>query len=141
MVDLAFQEGYKEFTINGDASRTIRIKVSDLNLMQRITSLKKNLEEKEKMYKGISTSTNPENIEESVEKMYLIEREVRVEIDQVFDAPICDTVFGSMNCMSPVNGKPVVRGFLMALIPEIEKAWKSEEKKMKKYTKAVEQYD
>ncbi len=141
MADLSFKEGYKEFTINGDASRTIRIKTSDLNLMQRIVSLKNNLAEKEKMYKGISASVNPENIEESAQKLYMIEREVRAEIDEVFDAPICDTAFGNMNCMSPVDGQPVVRGFLIALISEIEKSLESETGKMKKYIKSVEKYE
>lgn len=140
MSNLSFNEGYKEFTINGDTSRVIRINTSDLNLMQRIVDLKKNLEEKEKMYKGISANTNPQNIEESAEQLYQIEKEVRAEVDAVFNSKICDIVFGNVNCMSPADGKPIIKGFLMALIPEIEKSIKAEAKKMDKYTKKAEKF-
>lgn len=140
MSNLSFNEGYKEFTINGDESRKIRINTSDLNLMKRIVDLKNGIKEKEKMYKGLSASTNPENVEKIAEELLIIEQEVRKEVDEVFNAPICDTVFGNLNCMSPAGGVPIVWGFLNALIPEIEKTLKSEKKKMEKYTEKVKEF-
>ncbi|MBQ7744939.1 MAG: hypothetical protein IJT85_05150, partial [Ruminococcus sp.] len=76
MSNLSFNEGYKEFTLNGDESRKIRINTSDLNLMKRIVDLKNGIKEKEKMYKGLSASANPENVEKIAEELLIIEQEV-----------------------------------------------------------------
>ena len=141
MPNLVFDRGYKEYTINGDDTKTIKIYTSDWNVLDRLSKVRDSIAGKVKELGDL-----PENsgFDETMEKLSSVEREVRAELDKAFGTPVCENVFGDMNCLSFAGGQPVVLNFLEAIIPEIRKGFEEEQKKadakLSKYTAAAKQY-
>lgn len=139
MRSLNFNTGIKEFDINGDKNRIIRIDTTDLNLGDRIETGRKELRKLAKKFETLTKTTN------SDDKMLKIiddyDKQVRQQIDYMFDSPVSDIAFGNTNCLSVSGGNMLFENFLNALLPEIEKDIKDEEKaskkRIEKYTSQV----
>ena len=138
ITNLSFDEGYKEFSVNGDESRIVRFRVTDLNLWDRIAKLQDSLTEKAEKYKKLLKTTK--NAKETAEQLAALDKEAKAEIDKAYDAPVSAPAFGAGHCLTPTNGSFIAINFIESTAPFIEKAYNSETKKINKYVKAAEKF-
>lgn len=125
-MNICFDEGFREFEING--GRTIRIKPGDFSLPKRMEALNE-------WAKSFEPGKTLDELEES-------DREARKQLDAVLGEGVSDIIFGDMNCMSYASGKPVFINFIEAFFPIIEAELNAEKEKsdanIKKYTSQVQ---
>ena len=113
MKNLNFDSGIREYAINGDESRVIRICVTDMNLGKRIADCENDVEQIAEKYGSIE---HPD-----MEQLFELDREVRAVVDKAFGAGVSETAFGTVNCCSPVGGgKLLFEGFVTALAAQIK---------------------
>lgn len=66
------------------------------------------------------------------------DKEMRDMIDSLFDAPVCENVFGTMNVYALADGLPAWCNLMLALMDEVDTGFAREQKAMnpriKKYT-------
>ncbi len=131
-MNLNFSDGLKEYTINNDTSRVIRINPSDIGIIKRLQAAQERIDNLKEVYS---------NVESTVEALAECDKELKSIIDDVFGSPVSDVVFGSANCLSPAGGACLYENFLNAVLPEIEKNVKAEQKaseeRIRKYTDKV----
>ncbi len=134
---LKFNDGFKEFAVNGDESRIVRFNPCDFGILKRITASQKRLEELEKKYKDAEASDTDELGKIAAE----CDREIREEINTVFGNDVCTPAFGTVNCLSLAGGQPLYANLIDALLPIVEssldKETKQSKKRIAKYTNAV----
>ena len=111
MTDISFSIGtFKEYRLNG--KETIRINVSDPNIIDRIYAFGAKVEKLQEKYGDVFT---PENVGP-------IDKEIRALIDETINCPgACDKAFGKVSCLSVVDGQPIYMGFLHALTEQLKK--------------------
>lgn len=138
MQSINFNNGTREFAINGDENNVIRVNITDINLMARMKEAMKSCEDAMERYAQIS-EPQPEQLSQA-------DQEIRAVIDKAFAADVSSHAFGQTNCISPVgSGKPICIEFLEAFMPIITGEIKSAmaaanvtlEDKTDKYTKPV----
>ena len=113
MKNLNFESGIKEYAVNGDESRVIRICVTDMNLPKRIADLESEVDRLHAKYSGIGAP--------DAQQLYELDREVRTIIDKAFGRGVSDAAFGTVNCCSPVGGgRLLFMGFIEALSAQIK---------------------
>lgn len=126
MNNICFDDGYREYVVNG--GRTIRIRPGDFSLPKRFDAMIKWARE----YKPGNT----------LDELSAADREARKQLDAVLGEGVSDAVFGDMNCMSYANGQPVFFNFLEAFLPIVEAELAAEKEKsdanVKKYTSQVQ---
>lgn len=136
---IKFDTGFKEYVINDDENKKIRINVSDINILKRLEEVQKRIEEKTEKHKDNDKQLTTEEFLE-------LDKIVREEINYAFGNDICTTAFGGMNAMSPVsNGKFLFEVFLESLIPVLQEDMKAAvqaqnihlEDKMEQYVSAA----
>lgn len=134
---LKFNDGFKEFAVNGDESRIVRFNPCDFGILERISVSQKRLEELEKKYKDAEASDTDELGKIAAE----CDREIREEINTVFGNDVCTPAFGTASCLSLAGGQPLYANFIDALLPivksSIDKETKQSKKRIAKYTNAV----
>ena len=139
MRSLKFNTGIKEFDINGDKNKIIRIDTTDINLGQRIEKAQKELKKIAKKYEIVIKSGKLE--EKPFEVMTEYDQLVREQIDYMFDSPVSEIAFGNTNSLSVCGGNPLFENFLNAILPEIEndinEEQKNSAKRIEKYTSQV----
>ena len=110
MTNISFSTGtYKEYTLNG--TETIRVNVSDPGMIDRLKNCGAKCDELSKKYENIT--------EDNLGEM---DREIRALVDDALGCPgACDKAFGTTSCLAIANGKPIVVGFLEALLPQLQK--------------------
>lgn len=141
-----FDEGYKTYEINGDPERVIRIDTSDYGLMERFRQAEKNLNTIAQKYQNLIFAPNdsPEDkTEAAISTMTEFDREIKQEIDRIFNSSVSEVVFGNASSLSTRNGVPLYERFMNAVIPiikaDLEAEEKKSEKRIRKYTAQVQQ--
>lgn len=138
MRNLNINNGIREFTINGDENKVLRVNTSDLNLAKRAKKAQKELSLIADECMNIDENMS---IDESIAKLDALDTKVKNTVDYIFNSNASDIVFGEMSSVSICDGQPVFQNFLDAIIPEIEKDTQAEIKKsqrnIKKYTSQV----
>lgn len=113
MKQIQFDSGIREYGINGDDSRVIRIMISDMNLGKRIADLESRVSELADKYRAVQ--------DPDAEQLAALDRDVRSIINEAFNSDICTPAFGATNCCSPVaGGKMLFEGFLAALTEQVK---------------------
>lgn len=113
MQSINFSTGIKEYAVNGDENNVIRINVSDLNISKRYQEASEKIEKLAEKYKNVSKPT-PEQLAEA-------DKEVRTQLNYVFDSDVCTPAFGNTNCFSPVaDGHFLFEAFMEAFLPLIQ---------------------
>lgn len=131
-MNLSFNDGLKEYIINNDPDRVIRINPADVGILKRLQAAQTDIDALRDKYS---------NADNTADALAECDRALRDIIDNVFGAKIADTVFGSTNCLSIAGGASVYENFLNAIVPEIESTVKAESeasaKRVKQYTDKV----
>lgn len=138
MDSLNFDTGYKEYAINGDESKVIRISTTDIALYDRTKKAMKNIERLSEDYRKTEAKTS----DQANELFVKADRDIKEQINSIFGYDVSSVVFGISNCMSVTkNGYMLFENFLNVVIPVIEKDMKEavdkQNKRIQKYTSQV----
>ena len=144
MKDLSFDEGYKEFSINGDENRVIRFNPSDMAIIKRLEEAKNKISESMAIKDDIELDNEgkPINSLENYSKVIShIDNVIKEQINYIFDSDVANVVFGNQSPLANIKGKPLYERFMESVMPEIKKAVEEEakesRKRVAKYTKVV----
>lgn len=145
MGSLNFDEGYKEYDINGDKSRVIRFNPSDLGMINRIKDAYNDIDKAAEKSGDIELDSNGDaisNLNGEAERLEVFKAEICKAIDGIFNSNICEIAFGNQNPLSPVgNGMPLWESFLRSVLKEVEKEtgarMELSRKKIQKYKNQV----
>lgn len=141
-MNINFDDGIEEITINNDKNRVLRVNVRDIGILDRVQHVADNFQNQiktlgeELTITGDGEATVPE-IAETVRK---INDEMRKEFDSIFYDGASEIVFGNQNPLSMSNGNTIFNNFMTAFAeyikPFIEKETKKMQKNIEKYRKA-----
>ncbi len=128
---ISFEEGYKEFSINGDEKRVIRFNPNDFGILTRMQSTLSDFNELEKKLKE-------SNEDDFVGILKDTEITIYKKMDEIFNADVHDIIFNHQSPIALVGGEFLFMRVINAIIPimekEINKEQKKAEERMAKYT-------
>lgn len=139
MHNLNFDEGYKEFTINGDKNRVIRFNPSDIAFVERFNESVKNITKYQDKLKEIELNPDgtaqegAENYKHTAELVADSRKFINEQIDYIFGSDVSEKVFGVQSPLSSVGGKFLFERFLECVTPLMGNAMKEETKAQKKH--------
>lgn len=134
MKELVFDIGLVPFNINGVCE--VHFNPTDSEFVKRLFDAFDALDKKQDAYKAeVEKIANKKEVFEIARQR---DQEMRGIIDSIFEAPVCEAVFGSMNVYALANGLPVWCNLMLAVMDEIDTAFAREQKatdaRVKKYT-------
>lgn len=134
MPDIKFSTGLVTYSINGACD--VSFNPTDSAFVERLFSTFYELDKKQDEYKA--------EIDELTDKKQIFEiarardTEMRRMVDGVFDAPVCDALFGKMNVYAMADGLPVWCNLMLSVMDEIDTSFAREQKqtnaRIAKYT-------
>ena len=139
MASIKVSTGLKVYDIedeNGNVRGQISFNPSDLGFYDRATQF----------YDDMQTMVDSIENDDSIvgmQKVSAADKMMKEKLNQLFDDENASkVVFGNQNCFNTLNGVSFVERFLNAFMPiikkEFEKEQKNSQKRVEKYTKAVE---
>ena len=128
---LNFQTGKKTYTVNEGCE--ISFDPTDIRFVNGLFDLFEKLEKQQ--------SEQPQNPENAFAYAAQRDRELRAQIDALFEEPVCEKIFGRTNVLSPAGGLPVAMNFLLALIDEVDAAAENETKPSAKVDAYIRKYE
>lgn len=135
--DVIFEEGYKEFTINGDPTRVIKFNPSDISIIERAQKVRKEISEEVKSLDNLKIE-DEEELANAVNKVNEI---VKEKINYIFGSDVSDIAFGLQSPIASANGVTLAERFISAVLPIIQKEIEEEDKKSKaRISKYTERY-
>ena len=126
MTELRFETGLVTFSLNGAADVTFN--PTDPAFVERLYNVFESLDKKQDEYdkEKREGKTNREMFDYARK----IDSEMRSMVDEVFDAPICEPVFGTMNVYAMADGMPVWANMMFAILDVVNKNMEDEGKKI-----------
>lgn len=138
-----FDDGIKEYTINGDENRKLKINMNDIGLIDRIERSIRMMQKEVQDIKDVELSPDgTAELEEYAKPIRELNRIMRKEFDAVFYPGASNIVFGKQNPLSTVGGVSLYERFMKAFLdvvkPEMQKENAKSEEHIRKYKS---QYD
>jgi hypothetical protein len=144
MRNLNFDDGYKEFSINGDETRVIRFNPADFGILERIKEAYEEIEKATDIKEDIELNADGsvmDKLSAASSVVSGIDSTIKAQIDHIFNSNVSEVVFGNQSAMGMVKGVPLYERFLNAVTPviqqEVEKEMRASQKRIKKYTDVV----
>lgn len=132
-----FEEGYKEFSINGDPERVIKFNPTDFAIIERAQTARKEIVEASKSIKD----EEDEDVEKTAELIKKVDAIIKEKVDYIFGYKISDIVFGLQSPLATKNGITLVERFISGAMPIVQKEIEEEQKKSQaKVSKYTERY-
>lgn len=141
-MNINFDDGIEEITINNDKNRVLRVNVRDIGILDRVQHVADNFQNQIKTLgeELTITSDGEATVPEIAETVRRINQEMRTEFDSIFYEGASEIVFGNQNPLSMSNGNTIFNNFMTAFAeyikPFIEKETKKMQKNIEKYRKA-----
>lgn len=140
MKELNFDSGLVTYSLNGKCE--VSFNPTDTNFVERLYSAFEELDKKQEGYKEqVAEMTGNKAVFDFARER---DAEMRGIIDGVFEAPVCDAVFGGMNVYASANGLPVWCNLILAVIDEVDSTAAREQKltspRLAKYTAKYQKY-
>lgn len=142
---LNFDEGVKEYEINGDPNRKLKVNMADIGIIDRMQSA---LEKMQAEFKNLNIDLNSDGESSNKEEKVVayvreLNKKLRDSIDEIFYAGASDAIFWIQNPLSTAsNGATIYENFIEAftkiLEPELKKAQKKSEKHIQKYQQQLD---
>lgn len=140
MEKIKISSSAKEYLLvdeNDNELGTIRVDVTDFGFFNRAKEAEKNITEIMKRMEQLQRQHV--ETEEAFEQLAQCDKEVKEQMNLMFDYDVSSVVFGNKNCLSIGNGETFIARFLKVILPvikkDIEKEQKKSVQKMSKYTK------
>lgn len=139
-LSINFDDGIKEYEINHDPHKLLRVNVTDIGLIDRaeksITDMQNEVEKMNDI-KMNADGTAADGLKESAEAVRQLNQIMRRNFDAVFYPGASNIVFGRINPLSTINGETIYEKFMRAFIevikPEFEKEGKASSARIKTY--------
>lgn len=136
-MNINFDDGVKEISINNDESRILRVNLTDFGIIDRVDKAIKHLEEEMEKLESekIKLSADGEaqdGMSEVAEQIRKLNKLFRDEFDNVFYPGSSEIVFGKQNPLSISDGKTIFENFMVAFAKYIKPFIEEESKKTKK---------
>lgn len=135
MGKINFSDGLTEYSLN-DAV-TVHFNPSDTDFISRIYDAFEALDAKQEAYKAEAEKLIGKK--ELFDFMRERDKEMRAILDGLFDRPVCEALFGSMNVYAKGDGLPVWANLMLALVDEIDANTEKDDKlgnsRLQKYIK------
>lgn len=141
-MNINFDDGIEEITINNDKNRVLKVNVRDIGILDRVQHVADNFQNQIKTLgeELTITSDGEAAVPEIAEAVRRINQEMRTEFDSIFYEGASEIVFGKQNPLSMSNGNTIFNNFMTAFAeyikPFIEKETKKMQKNIEKYRKA-----
>lgn len=141
-MNINFDDGIEEITINNDKNRVLRVNVRDIGILDRVQHVADNFQNQIKTLgeELTITSDGEATVPEIAETVRRINQEMRTEFDSIFYEGASEIVFGKQNPLSMSNGNTIFNNFMTAFAeyikPFVEKETKKMQKNIEKYRKA-----
>ena len=130
----------KEYMIvneKDEALGVIRVNVTDFEFFNRVKQAEVHIMDVVNRFKNLHDQQM--QTEEKFAKLSELDKEVKEQLNYMFDYDVSSVVFGNTNCLSIGDGLPFVTRFLQSIIPaikrDLEKESRQSRQKMSKYTK------
>ena len=144
MRNIEINDGYERFMINKDPNRVLVFNPCDVNIIHRLEEGVKKIEAITSQYKDIelkADGTPYDSLVEVAEAVNKVDKDIRSEVDKMFNSNASDALFGKQSPLSMVSGIQLWESALMAVIPaiktEVLKQQKIRREKIDKYVKQV----
>ena len=136
-----FDDGVKEYAINNDEHRLLKVNVKDVGLVDRIETSIRNMETSMDAIKDVEIDEDGEaTLAQYAQAIRQANRAMRREFDKVFYPGAANIVFGNQNPLTTVNGVTIYENFMRAFLekvkPEMEKEQKESAEHIAKYKAA-----
>lgn len=148
MLNLNFDDGIREMSINGDESRILRVNLADFGLIDRVEKSLRDIEKDMKRMKaekiGINSSGDSvDALSADAQSIRKMNTALRKRFDQVFYDGAAETVFGKMNPLAlNTDGVTIyeafMRSFTEVMRPEFEAASKKSADRLRAYKTAFD---
>ena len=141
MAKITLETGVKTYDIEdekGSLLGTISIHPNDLNIGKRAYDGGNKIQE---LIDSMAEVSEGDSTEDTINKIDSVDKAIKEQLDYIFDAPVSETIFKNLNCLSVSNGKYLVENFLDMMLPVINQSLdegiKGAEERVKKYTSQV----
>lgn len=138
-MDLQIKTGKKVYTLKdeyGNEIGKIAFNPGDQNFVARVKGFKDYLESEDGKVAEIDRLSNEGKVEEAIELMTKLDKNIKAKIDEIFDANVSDIVFGNACCLSKLeDGSIFVESFLTSILPEYKKMMSKSNEKVQQYTR------
>ena len=134
MPELKFDTGLASYSLNGKCE--VWFNPTDSDFVKRLFDAFDYLDKKQEAYR--------EQVEKMADKRQIFDiarerdGEMRGIVDDLFNAPVCNAVFGRMNVYALADGLPVWANLILAVMDEIDTSFAREQKatnpRIQKYT-------
>lgn len=115
MEKLVFDDGCKEFEINGDPSRVLRFNPADIGFIERLEGAMAEVTKEMDKLQGVKLSPTGNALDEASEAAGIVRsmnKSLRASFDQIFYPGAADIVFGAMNPLALSGGHTIYENFL-----------------------------
>ena len=145
-ISINFDEGYKEYLINDDENRVIRVDTADYGILTRAHKANDAIQARVKDF-DIDIGADGRALTDddtAIAEVEALEAFIRAQVDYIFDAPVSGVAFGNKNALSTRKGVMLYERFINAIMPIIEKDLEAENKasqaRVDRYTKQAQQF-
>ena len=121
MKQLDFSTGVQEYTLNGRVN--VSFNPTDVVFLERLTQTLEKLDALQEELNAARGSHSEADIFPFAKEQ---DRKMRAVLDALFDVPVCDALFGSMNLYASAGGFPVWANLILAVYEEVETAMQGE---------------
>ena len=141
MESLNFKSNIKKYAINDDENCVISVSTTDYAILDRNKKAIKNIENLTAEYKEKKIN----NDDEANELFVSADKEIRNQINYIFNSDVCTMAFGNTNCFSPCDdGSVLFENFINAIVPvvkaDIMAAQEKQNKRIEKYTSQAKKF-
>lgn len=124
MKELNFDSGLVTYSLNGKCEVTFN--PTDSTFVERIFKTFDALDKRQEAFNAEAKDMDDKSVFSLARRM---DKEMRGDIDRIFDKPICEDLFGDMNVYAMANGLPVWCNLMLALIEVTDSTFALEKKK------------
>jgi len=135
MKNLNFSDGLEEYSLNDRV--TVRFNPTDLGFLERVAAAFEKLDAiQEEVRASRETITDEREVFPLARDL---DAKMRAILNELFDAEICEPLFGSMNLFASSAGLPVWANLMLAISEEVQNSMQDElqqrEARIAKYVK------
>ena len=124
MKELNFNTGLVTYSINGKCE--VSFNATDIDFCERLFNVFDGLERKQSDYEERATKMADKR--EIFKLMRERDAEMREQIDDLLDGPVCEAMFGRMNVFALADGLPVWCNLLLTIMDQVDTTFAREQK-------------
>lgn len=140
MPNLQVNLGVEEYSLNDRV--TVSFNPTDMAFTERLTKAFEELEALQEKARDLVAAIDGDDPRPLFQELRAIDAGMRRAVDRLFDQEVADALFRDVRLYAASEGLPVWNNLLLALVDEIDAAYRREKKAMdariKKYTEKFE---